>query len=83
MFPTIKPALVDVCHEIGMCDTTILKSYGELGLGRPQGWPHEPTCLVSIRSPQNSALLPPNLTPFGRPLPAGQSSNLPTVRIGG
>ena len=33
LFPAIKTALVDVCHEIRMCDTMILKSYGELGLG--------------------------------------------------
>ena len=34
LFPAIKTALVDVCHEIRMCDTTILHGYGELGLGR-------------------------------------------------
>ena len=33
LFPAIKTALVDVCHEIRMGGITILKGYGELGLG--------------------------------------------------
>ena len=32
-FPVIKTALVNVCHEIRICDRTILHGYGELGLG--------------------------------------------------
>jgi hypothetical protein len=28
-----KTALVDVCHEFKTRDTTIVKGYGELGLG--------------------------------------------------
>ena len=36
LFPAIKTALVDVCHEFKSCNVTILKGYGELGLGRPR-----------------------------------------------
>ena len=63
LFPAIKTALVDVCHRKKVWAMMILKSYGELGLGRPQGWPHEPACLVRIRTPQNSAFLSPTHTP--------------------
>ena len=35
LFPAIKTALVDVCHRKKVWHITILKSYGELGLGRP------------------------------------------------
>ena len=36
LFPAIKTALVDVCHRKKVNAVTILKSYGELGLGRPR-----------------------------------------------
>ena len=36
LFPAIKTALVDVCHRKKVWHRMILKSYGELGLGRPR-----------------------------------------------
>ena len=33
LFPAIKTALVDVCHRKKVNGVTILKGYGELGLG--------------------------------------------------
>ena len=78
MFPAIKTALVDVCHRKKVRGITILKGYGELGLGEP----HEPACLVRIRTPQNSALLSPNHTPSAGRAPAGHSSTLGSSKIG-
>ena len=36
LFPAIKTALVDVCHRKKVRGITILKGYGELGLGWPR-----------------------------------------------
>ena len=80
MFPAIKTALVDVSHEIRMCDRMILKGYAELGLGRLQGWPHEPTCLVRIQTPQNSAFFH-RTTHLQPAAPAGQSSKFKQGQI--
>ena len=64
LFPAIKTALVDVCHEFKTCNITILKSYGELGLGWPRkDGPTNQPCLVRIRTPQNSAFVSPTNTP--------------------
>ena len=71
LFPAIKTALVDVCHRKKVRGITILKGYDELGLGRP----HEPACLVRIRTPQNSAFFH-RTTHLQPAAPADQSNKM-------
>ena len=82
LFPAIKTALVDVCHEIEMWHTMILKSYGELGLGRSAQGPTR-TKMLSQNSKSREFCVP-STDPhtFGRPLPAGQSSMILSSKIG-
>ena len=76
MFPAIKTALVDVCHEIRMGHITILKSYDELGLGRPLKDATRTNVLSqNLNSTEFSVPFTEPHT-FGRSHPAGQSSNV-------
>ena len=63
-----------------MRGATILRSYTAQIMVDVPKVPHEPRCLVRIRTPQNSAFLSPNHTPSAGRAPAGQSSNLDYTR---
>ena len=83
MFPAIKTALVDVCHRKKVNGVTILKSYGELGLGRSA---QDPTRTNVLSQNSNSTeFCVPSTDPhtFGRPLPAGHSSMKGAVTVSG
>ena len=70
LFPAIKTALVDVCHRKKVWHVTILKSYGELGLGRSAQGPTR-TKMLSQNSNSTEFSIPftepHNLRPAGAP----------------